>query len=209
MLELRPGLQVLDLACGHGRIANRLAAQGCHVVGLDASALFLDTAGRAAQQRGIHVEYVHGDMRRLPWREQFDAVINWFTSFGYFTPPENQQVLREVHRVLRSGGAFLLELQNRDRVLREFQPVTLTERDSHFMVDRATYNAMTGYVETERIMIRGGTVRRMHFAVRLFTYPELRDWLVQAGFVDIRGFDERGEPYTVPARRMLVTARKA
>jgi 2-polyprenyl-3-methyl-5-hydroxy-6-metoxy-1,4-benzoquinol methylase len=37
LLELRPGMEVLDLACGHGRIANRLAARGCRVTGLDAT----------------------------------------------------------------------------------------------------------------------------------------------------------------------------
>lgn len=42
LLELEPGMKVLDLACGHGRIANRLAERGAQVTGLDATALFLD-----------------------------------------------------------------------------------------------------------------------------------------------------------------------
>src|SRR5450631_3733694 len=42
LLDLRPGMSVLDLACGHGELANRLAARGCQVTGLDSSAVFLD-----------------------------------------------------------------------------------------------------------------------------------------------------------------------
>jgi 2-polyprenyl-3-methyl-5-hydroxy-6-metoxy-1,4-benzoquinol methylase len=44
VLDLRPGMNVLDLACGHGDVANHLAARGCRVTGLDSSAVFLDRA---------------------------------------------------------------------------------------------------------------------------------------------------------------------
>ncbi len=68
LLELEPGLELLDLACGHGRIANSLAERGARVTGLDATPLFLDLARRDAAERGVEVEYVEGDMRSLPWR---------------------------------------------------------------------------------------------------------------------------------------------
>src|SRR3954470_22553712 len=44
LLDLRPDLSVLDLACGHGGLANRLAARGCRVTGLDSSTVFLQRA---------------------------------------------------------------------------------------------------------------------------------------------------------------------
>ena len=80
LLGLEPGMEVLDLACGHGRIANRLAGRGCRVTGLDSTELFLDHARRDAAERNVTVEYVHGDMRELPWRDRFDAIFNWFTA---------------------------------------------------------------------------------------------------------------------------------
>jgi SAM-dependent methyltransferase len=86
LLELQPGMEVLDLACGHGRIVNRLAARGCRVTGLDATPLLLDRARRDATDRGIAVEYVQGDMRTLPWTGRFDRVVSWFTTFGYRFP---------------------------------------------------------------------------------------------------------------------------
>ena len=57
---VEPGMDALDLACGHGRIANRLAGRGSVVTGLDASAEFLDLARRDADARGVSVHYVHG-----------------------------------------------------------------------------------------------------------------------------------------------------
>src|SRR5215471_11787967 len=67
LLDLRPGMSVLDLACGHGDLANRLAARGCQVTGLDSSAVFLDRARADATAAGISADYVAGDMRQLPW----------------------------------------------------------------------------------------------------------------------------------------------
>src|SRR5215211_8756747 len=63
LLELEPGLELLDLACGHGRIANPLAERGVRVTGLDATPLFLELARADAAERGVEVEYVEGDMR--------------------------------------------------------------------------------------------------------------------------------------------------
>ena len=58
--ELRPGMSVLDLACGHGELANRLAARGCQVTGLDSSAVFLDRARAEAAAAGVSADYVAG-----------------------------------------------------------------------------------------------------------------------------------------------------
>jgi SAM-dependent methyltransferase len=63
LLELERGSEILDLACGHGRIANRLAERGARVTGLDATPLFLDRARRDAAARDVEVDYVDGDMR--------------------------------------------------------------------------------------------------------------------------------------------------
>ncbi len=208
LLGLQPGMRVLDLACGHGRIANRLARWGIEVVGLDASSAFLDIARRDAQAMGVSVEYIRGDMRSLPWTDQFDAIVSWFTSFGYFSDEENRRVLAEVHRALRPGGRLLIETIHRDRLLRHLQPHSVVEREGQFLIDRTWYDVHTGRVETERTVVRDGQVRRMRFGVRLYTFPELRDWLTQAGFRTAEGFDERGEPYSLESRRMIVTARK-
>ena len=75
LLELEPGMEVLDLACGHGRIANRLAKRGARVTGLDATPLFLERARLDAAARGVDVEYVEGDMRALPWEDRFERRV--------------------------------------------------------------------------------------------------------------------------------------
>jgi SAM-dependent methyltransferase len=207
LLELEPDMAVLDLACGHGRIANRLAERGARVTGLDATALFLDRARRDAASRGVDVNYVEGDMRRLPWMEQrFDRVVSWFTSFGYFDDQDNRRVLQEAHRVLRLDGRLLIENNNLVELLPRWQPALVTERDGHFALDRSCFDPMTGRATTERVIIRDGRTRRFMFSVRMFVAAELRDWLVGAGFTSVNLVDPNGDPLTVRSRRMISIA---
>jgi len=106
LLSLEPGQEVLDLCCGHGRIANRLAMRGCRVTGLDATPLFLDRARRDAAAAGVPVDYVLGDMRDLPFTARFDAIVNWFTAYGYFADDDNRRVLgRYTARSVPAGGS--------------------------------------------------------------------------------------------------------
>ena len=206
LLELAPGLEALDVPCGHGRIANRLAERGLRVTGLDADPLFLERARADAATRGVDVEYVEGDMRTLPWDGRFDLVVNWFTSFGYFDDDGNRAWLREARQTLKPGGRLVLDVHNRDAFARNWLPVTMSERDGDLLVDRHAFDLPTGRNETERFLVRDGRMRGTRFSVRMLTFTELRDWLLDAGFsgVDVSGHD--GEPLTLDVRRMLVVA---
>jgi len=212
LLELEPGLALLDLACGHGRIANPLAERGVRVTGLDATPLFLDLARKDAAERGVEVEYVEGDMRSLPdaWTGRFDRVLSWFTSFGYFGDEENRRVLDEAYRSLKPGGLFAVELNNMLRLLQVYADEVVTEQGDDRMIDRHRFDIQTGRSLDERTIIRGGKERTFEFSVRMFAPAELRDWLFLAGFVDAVAYGDDGEPLTVEheGRRMTVVGRK-
>lgn len=206
LLELEPGMEVLDLACGHGRIANRLAERGARVTGLDATPLFLERARADAAARGVEVEYVEGDMRRLPWTERFDRIVNWFTAFGYFDDDENRLVLREAHRALKPTGRLAIENNNLAELLGRWQPAQVVEREDDFAIDRSRFDPTTGRATTERVIVRDGRTRRFEFSVRMFVAAELRDWLLDAGFVDVEFYDGKGEPLTTEGGRMVTIA---
>lgn len=209
LLDLQPGMRVLDLACGHGRIANRLAERGCRVTGLDATPLFLERARRDAARRNVTVDYVAGDMRSLPWKNHFDRVVNWFTAYGYFDDAENRQVLGEIAEALVPGGIAGFDLMHRDWLVREFQPDRVAaERDGDLMIDRTRLDPLTGRAYTERLVLRGGRTRRVRFFVRLFTFTELRDWLTAAGFTVVDGYGDGGAPLMPASRRLIVTGER-
>lgn len=209
LLGVSPGDEVLDLACGHGRLSNRLAAMGCRVTGLDSSATFLRRARAEAAELGVEVTYVDGDMRELPWQERFDAVLNWFTAFGYFSDAGNRRVLSEVHRALRPGGRFVLELNNLVDLLPRYRAQVVHEVGDDMMIDHHRLDPLTLRSIVERVVVRGGRVRRVPHAVRMFTAPELRDWLHQAGFTDVSFRGEDGEALGTGHRRMIALATRA
>ncbi|MFL6052129.1 MAG: SAM-dependent methyltransferase [Actinoallomurus sp.] len=208
LLDLRPGISVLDLACGHGELANRLAARGCRVTGLDSSTVFLDRARADAAAAGVSVEYMAGDMRRLPWTGRFDRVINWSTAFGYFDDATNRAVLEQIVQALRPGGRLAMDLDNLTAFLASYVPsrVVAAREGGDMLVDRYHLDALTGRFEAERTIIRNGRARRVNFVKRLFGFPELRDWLLAAGFAAVTGYGEDGQPLTADHKRMIIVA---
>lgn len=107
-----PYIDVLDLCCGRGRLTNRLAAQGYRMVGVDLDAEALELARRRAPVPAV---YVQSDMRDVAELQgQFDAVLCWWQSFGYFGEETNRSVLEQLSRKLRPGGRLLLDIYNRD-----------------------------------------------------------------------------------------------
>lgn len=208
LLDLRPGMEVLDLACGHGRIASRLAQRGCRVTGLDATPLFLEHARRDAAARGVAVDYVHGDMRELPWRDRFDRIICWFTAFGYFSDAGNRQVLAQAAAALRPGGRIAVEMNNYPSLMRRYQDVAVTERDGDLLIDQHRLDPLTGRSDNVWTFIRAGSLRRVAFSVRMFTFPELRDWLLAAGFATVDGYGEDGQLLTDVSRRLITVGRR-
>ncbi|MES1247424.1 MAG: class I SAM-dependent methyltransferase [Actinomycetota bacterium] len=203
VLGLTPGADVLDLACGHGRIANRLADRGATVIGLDRDPYFLEIARSA----GSDAEFVEGDMRGLPWDEpRFDAVVLWFTAFGYFDERTNADVLRGIRRVLREGGRLAVELNHLPRILATFQRQSWIRHDDDVALDEHEFEPDRSVMRTKRTYVRGGTVREIEYEVRMYMPAELRELLLGAGFsrVDLLGGD--GNPLVPEARRLIAVA---
>jgi hypothetical protein len=59
-----------------------------------------------------------------------------------------------------------------------------------------------------RTTVRDGRRRDARYFVRLVTFPELRSWLLAAGFGEVRAFGAEGEPLTSTSSRLIVVAKK-
>jgi 2-polyprenyl-3-methyl-5-hydroxy-6-metoxy-1,4-benzoquinol methylase len=105
---------LLDVACGRGRHSIQMAMKGYEVTGVDLATKALETAKLHAIEFGVEhrTHFEQKDMRALNYHNQFDAAINVFTSFGYFTNSENFEVLQQISQSLKPNGLFLFDYLN-------------------------------------------------------------------------------------------------
>lgn len=208
-LELDKPLKILDLACGYGRHANRLAELGHRVTGVDINSGFLEIAKREAKEKGVSVKYIMEDMQKISFHEEFDRVLLLFTSFGYFEDEENFLVLKKVADALKPSGLFCFDIPNRDVCLKHFLPYIVVEKGNDLMIDRSTFDSTTGRVYNKRIVIRNGKRKDKPFFVRLYNPTEIGDLLNRAGLRIYKMYgDWDSNPFTSDSRKMIIIAKK-
>ena len=211
-LALAPGARVLDLACGHGRIALELARRGHRVTGLDLSPRSLELARAAAEREGLAIDWLHADMREIPTGREFDAVVNVYTSFGYFdADDENQRVLDAVARALAPGGRFLIDVVNLLSLARRYRDTMWEELDDGvlFLQDHR-FDFLAGRNRARWTFVRpDGTRSELVHSIRGYTPHELAAMLSRAG-LDVAGawggFD--GSELSFDGWRLILLARK-
>jgi len=210
MLSLKPGAQILDLCCGQGRHAVPLARNGYRVTGLDRSPYLLDQADLAAQDAGVRVRWVRGDMRWLPWREQFDACVNLFTAFGYFEDEqENEQVLHQVYGVLKPGGLFFLDVSNRDYYLLRLWPKGWRRHGRAVILEETDFDPVTCRFTTTFTWADGGKWESLTHSVRHYTAPELVAMVKRAGLLPFATYgDFDGQDFDLHSKRLILLAQK-
>lgn len=188
-LALAPGERVLDVPCGYGRIALELAARGLRVSGLDASEEYVTDARRRALERRLSAEFVHGDMRALPWRGEFEAALCVGNSFGYFDDEGNTAFLAAVHAALKPGGRFFLsyplvaELALAGRHLRDWQRL-----GDALLLSESWHDHRRGRLETTYTALDLATrapLEEKHASYRVYPLAELENLLGAVGFGEL------------------------
>jgi SAM-dependent methyltransferase len=101
-LDLKPGMKVLDVACGTGNTTLPAASTGATVTGVDLAPNLVEQARENAQAAGLNIKFEEGDVEELPYADaSFDAVL---TMFGAMFAPRPELVASELKRVCRPGG---------------------------------------------------------------------------------------------------------
>lgn len=211
LLALPSGSRILDVPCGQGRHAHLLAEAGFRVDGMDYSRHLIDLAKERGT--GATLRYVVGDMRRMParWTGRFDAVVNLFTSFGFFADPaDDAGTVREFARVLRPGGTLVWHGGSRDGVMARFLGRDWWKSGDGTMIghERA-FEPLSGIL-TIRTAWEGpsGSGQREH-RIRLYSATHLAELCLAAGLVVEEAFDGfRDRPLGRRSGEMLLVARK-
>ena len=211
LLGLPVGARILDVPCGQGRHARLLAEAGYDVRGLDYSAHLLTAA--AARGSGPRLRYTRGDMRALPrhWTGRFDAVVNLFTSFGFFLDPaDDARVIAEFARVLRPAGTLVWHGASRDGVMarylaRDWWPST----GGGLIAQERAFDPLSGVLVTRSTWTRRGVASTREYRIRLYTATRLAELCADVGLIVEAAYDGwRERPVTRSSSEMLLVARR-
>jgi 2-polyprenyl-3-methyl-5-hydroxy-6-metoxy-1,4-benzoquinol methylase len=210
-LALPPGARILDLACGHGRIAIELARRGFRVSGLDLSPRSLALAVEAAESEGLAIEWIEADMRDVP-TGGYDCVLSLYTAFGYFeSEEENQRVLDATAAALAPGGQMLIDVVNLLGLAARYRQAFWEERSGGVLLLQShRFDVLRGRNVARWTFVRPEGVRNeLVHSVRTYAPHELAAMLARAGLEvtgSWGGWD--GSELEMASHRLILRARK-
>lgn len=204
MLRLQFRARILDLGCGAGSQTIELARRRYRVLGMDGTSSMLAGAREKAKAESLTVHFVATDMRRIPYDGEFNAVINLRNPIGCFPRErDDQRCLDAVGRSLRRGGKLLLDLLNREWLIRRLGVRGKGE------AGKESFDLSTGRLDNRGFTSRGGRPQHLANKMRIYTLTEIIRLLETAGlcFRSVHGgYDDK--PYNVESLRMIVVAEK-
>jgi SAM-dependent methyltransferase len=182
-VNLGPGGTVLDVGCGLGLHVLEFASRGYMGVGLDLSLPMLSRASEEAQSRGLRVNFLHSDMREMSFEGAFDAVLCLGTTIGYFDDDTNRKIVERLYRALRPGGVMLLDVVNRDYVIRSQPNLIWFEGDGCVCMEESEFNFFTSRLHIKRtVILDSGRQTENEYSLRLYSLHELGQILNGIGF---------------------------
>jgi SAM-dependent methyltransferase len=207
LLNMETNKNVLDLCCGNGRHSRQLYKLGYQVTGIDLSTVLL----QEAEQKNDHnaIRYLHRDVRDLPFKEEFDYVLNLFTSFGYFEQvEENMKVFTSIYNSLKQDGEFLIDFLNPGYVKNTLVPYSERTVDDLLIIEKRRIEGKKVCKDIE--IHQGEQVRSYQEQVNLFEYDEMESMIQHSGLelTQVYGDLEQHTYDALESPRMIIIGKK-
>lgn len=192
ILNKVPGdcLNILDLGCGPGLYAEKLAERGHLVTGMDFSANSIQYAKESAIREKLNISYMQQDYLKLEEKNRYDLILLIFTDFGVLTPDQRNTLLGNIYRALKPGGTFIFDVLNENSEVQE--PATkdweLSEkgfwRNHHYLaLTESFYYEKQKVTLSQHIVIdEDGGTEVYRFWIHTFSHSDLGEIMSSAGF---------------------------
>ena len=188
--------RILDLGCGPGLYASRLAKLGHECVGIDFGPASIAYAAERAGEEGLACTYRLDDLRRADFGEGFGLAMQIYGELNVFRPQEAAAILRKAHHALDAGGTLLLEPHTFDavklageapRTWHSFESGLFSDRP-HLWLEESFWDEATRTATTRYLIVDAETadVTRHAATMQAYTDADYRSLLAEVGFDDVR-----------------------
>ena len=213
VIDLPRGALILDMCCGCGRHAFSLAKRGYNVKGVDLSQELINKAKARVNKENLsdRLEFYEGDitnMSKLKIGDKFQGAI-CMASLGYnMKDKEIKKSLKEMKKTLTKGGWLLIDIINRENLIKNF-------RNKHWIKTKTGYtclrftrlNLEKSSCENHKFVKDPDSNEKEYYQwLRTFTLREFKNLLKDAGFSFQKVYGDYNRiPYDVDSPRMIVT----
>ncbi len=190
--------RILDLGCGPGLYAHRLARLGHHCDGIDFGPASLRYATQVSENEGLGCGFVCADLRQADFETGYGLVMMIYGQFNVFRRMDARDLLRRSQGALVPGGRILLEVQT-EELLRSAARAAAT----WYTADRSVFSDRPHLVLNERfwdepsrssterwhvVDLESGVVTRQALSCEAYSVEELSSLLREAGFQSVEAF---------------------
>jgi SAM-dependent methyltransferase len=187
---MAPGASVLDLGCGPGRYAQKLADDGFDVTGVDFNSASIEYARQNARGR---LRYLEADYTQDLPAGPFDLAILVYLDFGTHLPHVQRALLRDVCRRLRPGGRMVLDYLDaaaaeRHRPCRDWEASEsggFWAPGPHLVLSETTVEARVLARRIRYTLLTEEAVRAFEVWEHCFSGDTIRSMFAEAGFADV------------------------
>ena len=211
--------RIMDVGCGTGRHYVPLTQAGYDIAGVDPSENMLNKLRDKLKALNINPQIIVKDMREIDFNMQFDAVICMNSAFLYMLTDEDiLKALKAFQRALNDGGLVIIDIMNFLSLFGRYKEMiagkyikdnVIFETAIKHSIDDLT--SIWNHDEFGIITDNGKeTTYHEQHRLRMLTYNEMKTFLTDAGFQNVRcfaAFTDREEAKT-NARRLILVAGK-
>jgi SAM-dependent methyltransferase len=215
--HLSRGSRVVDLGCGPGLYAGRLARAGIDVTGVDFSPRSIAHAREAAARDGLRIDYVEADYLAWKPKGRFDLAMLVMRDYCALSPDRRLALLDRVRRLLAPGGAFVFDVDSTTALQGQVESASYSvSPDGGFWSPGPHFEFANTFVYPEEevlltryVIVEGDRTRSICNWIQCFSPESLASELAGAGLAvecvmgDLTGraFDPRSPQFAVVARR--------
>ncbi len=188
-------VKILDLGCGPGLYASRLASLGHECVGIDYSPASIAYAKKEAVESQLTCRYVEADIRQAEYGSGFGLAMLIYGELNVFRPDDATLILRKAHAALDPGGVLVIEPQTKEavRAIGARRPFWNTAERGlfsdrpHLRLQEASWDAEARVATTRYFIVdaSNGNIERYAQSAQAYSDEEYRELLEECGFGDI------------------------